>query len=169
MKTGCSFRSSDGQTPVVFSRICGHGSSGLLLMVHSVSDAVNSQWMVEEETSCSVQMLSSFFNTYGAVNAENTDWRFLLGPWQRFSSTFHSTSPIWAKKSTTGKVCDWHNTCIFSRIWARQLTLDHTQTSYNIIQHIVLIFNMLELTLVNEHALNNQTMSKIRLKCCWKG
>lgn len=55
------------------SGFCCGGPGCLLMMVHCVSDAVISQWMEEEDCSCSTHMLSSFFNTYGAVNTKDTD------------------------------------------------------------------------------------------------
>ncbi|KAG7230285.1 hypothetical protein INR49_024389, partial [Caranx melampygus] len=56
----------DGQTLDVSRRVYRRGPRCLLMvMVHTDSDTANSQWM-EERTSCSTHMLSSFFNTYGA-------------------------------------------------------------------------------------------------------
>lgn len=66
---GVSFGSTDGQTPAVFG---SNGPSCPPMMVHSVSDAVNSQELVEEGTSFCDHMLSSFFSTYGAVHTQET-------------------------------------------------------------------------------------------------
>lgn len=75
---------SDGQTLTISHRMCCYGPICLLMMIDIFSDAVDSQWM-EEETSFFTYMLSSFFNTYGAVNTETQmtfyDINLLLHQW----------------------------------------------------------------------------------------
>ena len=60
MRQQCFLQGSDGQTTVFFNMMCCNGPGCLLMMVHTVSDGVNSQWMAEEDLllrSYAVQLL----------------------------------------------------------------------------------------------------------------